>query len=105
MKHEIVSGFISKRVLSFSLLMLLSTFMHARKASFFEAKRVYWNKFEAVVTNDNMVLLTWNVTEYNNKSFLVQHSVNGTNWENIALVFSKSSAESMTDYSYTIKII
>ena len=63
--------------------------------------RVFWNKFEVSANKDNIVELTWNVTEYNNKSFIVQHSVNGTDWDDIAIIQSKNSAETMTDYSYT----
>src|SRR5258706_933079 len=65
--------------------------------------RVFWNKVEASVANENIVTLNWNVTEYNNKNFLVQHSFDGMNWETMAVIDSKNSPQSMTDYSYSYK--
>jgi hypothetical protein len=63
--------------------------------------RVFWNKFEVTAGSDNTVTLNWNVTEYNNKSFIVQHSINGADWEDISIIPSKNSAETMTDYTFT----
>jgi hypothetical protein len=98
---KLISTFFTKKTQAVALLILMGTFTNAHQASAADLRRVFWNKFEAVVKGDNTVVLTWNVTEYNNKSFRVQHSVDGTNWEDIAIVQSKNSAESMTDYSYT----
>lgn len=63
--------------------------------------RVFWNKFEVTAGSDNTVTLNWNVTEYNNKSFIVQHSINGADWEDISIIPSKNSTETMTDYTFT----
>ena len=90
----------TKKALAATLLILMLTITNDLLASPF---RVFWNKFEATIANDNTVVLTWNVTEYNNKNFVVQHSVDGTKWETIAIIQSQNSAESMTDYSYTHK--
>ena len=89
---KLISPILTKKLLITSFFMLMITFVNAR---------VFWNKFDVGVNNDNTVVLTWNVTEYNNKSFIVQHSINGNDWEDIAIVQSKNSAESMTDYSFT----
>lgn len=63
--------------------------------------RVFWNSFQASVKNNNTITLTWEVTEYNNKSFHIQHSIDGTNWQDIDSVESKKSAESLEEYTYT----
>jgi hypothetical protein len=97
---HLISTFCLKRATAVGLLLVMMTFTYARSSAPVDTRRVFWNKFEVIETNNNTIVLTWNVTEYNNRSFIVQHSVNGTQWEDIALVQSKNSAESMTDYSY-----
>ena len=87
---KLTSIFGNRKTLTVAFFMIIATFSYGR---------VFWNKFE-VTNNNGTVLLTWNVTEYNNKSFVVQHSLNGIDWEDIAVIKSKMSAESMTDYSY-----
>jgi len=89
---KLISTLIAKKTLTVALLMMMATIVNGR---------VFWNKFDVNVTNDKTVVLTWNVTEYNNKSFHIQVSPNGTDWQDIALVPSKNSAESMVDYSFT----
>jgi Secretion system C-terminal sorting domain len=98
---KLISTLFTKKTQAVALLMLMIMFANARTTSTTEMRRVFWNKFEAIVTNENTVVLTWNVTEYNNKSFIVQHSVDGIKWEDIAFVQSQNSAQSMTDYTYT----
>jgi len=100
---KLISTFITKKALAATLLILMVAVTNARLTSLNNKFRVFWNKFEATASTDNTVILTWNVTEYNNKTFLVQHSVDGINWEDIAIIQSKNSAQSMTDYSYTHK--
>jgi hypothetical protein len=90
---NLIAGIISKGLV-LSTLILTATVAEAR---------VFWNKVEATVSNDGVVTLTWNVTEYNNKHFHVQHSVDGTKWETLTVVESKNSHESMTDYTYSHK--
>jgi hypothetical protein len=70
-------------------------------AAFAGERRVFWNKFEISVNEKNEVVLTWNVTEYNNRTFHIQHSNDGTKWEEIAVVQSKNSPQTMVDYTYT----
>lgn len=77
------------------LFMMIMTFTYANAG----VKTVFWNVFDAKVSN-NSVELTWVVTEYNNKTFMIEHSTNGTTWENVALIFSKNSPESLEGYSF-----
>jgi len=98
---KLISTFNAKKTLTVMLVILMAVFTNTLLASPVAEFRVFWNKVEATVTKDNTVILTWNVTEYNNKTFVVQHSVDGVHWEDIAIIQSKNSAESMTDYSYT----
>jgi Secretion system C-terminal sorting domain len=89
---KLISAILIKKMFTTGLCMLMLTGVNAR---------VFWNKFDVTISNGHTVILTWNVTEYNNKSFIVQHSINGTDWEDITVIQSKNSPESMTDYSYT----
>lgn len=98
---KLISTLFTKKATLVALFMVLVTFTNAGTVSSAAYFRVFWNKFEVVATNDNKVVLTWNVTEYNNKTFSVQHSVDGIKWEEIALIQSQKSAESITNYSYT----
>jgi Secretion system C-terminal sorting domain len=100
---KFISGFSSKKMLSVGLLVLTVSITHAAVFSRYDVKKVFWNKFEASVKRGNVVVLTWNVTEYNNKNFLVQYSINGSDWVDIELIESQNSKESMTDYSYEHK--
>lgn len=89
---KLITAILTRKLLMSGVFMLMVTLVNAR---------VFWNKFDVTANNGATVVLTWNVTEYNNKNFIVQHSINGTDWEDIAIVQSKNSLESMTDYSYT----
>ena len=60
---------------------------------------VFWNVFEVKASGDS-VTLDWLVTEYNNKSFWVEHSTDGMNWYVIATIPSKRSLESLEDYHF-----
>jgi hypothetical protein len=90
------------KVLAAALLMLMTTFTYAKMTLTVDVKRVFWNRFDAKV-NNNTIELSWVVTEYNNKNFQIEHSLNGNDWEEIALIPSKNSAESLEGYSYTHK--
>ncbi len=98
---KLISVFFTKMTLAVATLITMSVFTHARMIRPADGQRVFWNRFEVISGDDNTVVLTWNVTEYNNKSFLVQHSMNGSDWETITIIHSKNSAETMVDYSYT----
>jgi hypothetical protein len=97
---KLISIYRTKKTMALGLLMLTAIITYGRITSPTDTRRVFWNKFDVIVNSDNTVVLTWNVTEYNNKSFVVQHSVDGTDWEDIALVQSQNSPQSITDYSY-----
>jgi hypothetical protein len=91
-RMKLISVILTRKLLMTGFFMLMITFVNAR---------VFWNRFDVSAGSNNTVVLAWNVTEYNNKSFIVQHSVDGNDWEDIAIIQSKNSAESITDYSYT----
>ncbi len=63
---------------------------------------VTWKKLEATVQNNNQVVLNWEIlTEYENKGFSIQHSINGKDWEDIAFVVAKNNYDAIDRYSYT----
>lgn len=98
---KLITVLTTKKVTTLTAFIVLSLAVHAGVAHTSGLRRVFWNKFEVAENGKHEVVLTWNVTEYNNKSFRVQHSTDGVKWEDIALVQSKNSSESMTDYTYT----
>lgn len=99
MKRTSTIGMRSVTALVLVMILTASTNSFARNADRFY--RVFWNSFKASVKNNNTITLTWEVTEYNNKSFHIQHSLDGKNWQNIDSVVSRQSAESLEEYSYT----
>lgn len=48
-------------------------------------------------------MLKWIVTEYNNKGFYIQHSLNGSDWKDIDSISSKNSALTLDEYFYSHK--
>lgn len=87
--------------LSIAMLLVLSaTFSYGRMNSGHFAPPVFWNVFEVNVSK-NTVSLTWIVTEYNNKSFYIQHSTNGNDWKDIDSIHSKNSPLTLDDYHFT----
>lgn len=82
------------------VLLLTSIFSYARTKSAHFAPPVFWNVFEAT-PGKNSVTLTWIVTEYNNKSFYIQHSTNGHDWKDVDSIHSKNSPLTLDDYHYT----
>ncbi|MBL7739370.1 MAG: T9SS type A sorting domain-containing protein [Chitinophagaceae bacterium] len=81
---------------------LLSSQVHSRKISKtnMTAPPVFWNVFKATAQKDQ-VTLTWIVTEYNNKVFYIQHSLNATDWTTIDSVETKNSPLTLDEYNYT----
>jgi hypothetical protein len=63
--------------------------------------RVFWNQLSSSVKN-NQVTLNWEVTEYNNRSFHIQHSMDGVNWIDIDSVVSKHSSLSLENYTFSL---
>lgn len=86
-----------------ALVMLIgaASFAYGRAAYTFGVRTVFFNEFE-VKDGNNSVQLSWTVTEYNNKSFTIQRSMNGKDWEDVVIVPSKNSIESLVDYVYTL---
>jgi hypothetical protein len=62
---------------------------------------VKWVNFTASLQNSNDVALDWNVIEEKSQGFYVQHSQDGSNWENITFIKSKNIPESVENYSYS----
>ena len=92
-----------RQFLNFSIAMLLlltATFSYGRTSSGQFTPPVFWNVFDVVAVK-NSVTLTWVVTEYNNKSFYIQHSTNGRDWKDIDSMNSKNSPLTLDDYHYT----
>lgn len=89
-------GNFSNRFYAVLLLMFMTSFVYAKTSS---PLTVFFNSFDAKVTG-SMVELKWEATEYNNRDFVVQHSSNGLDWENVGLVPSKRSTESLESYSF-----
>jgi len=57
--------------------------------------------FSAKVNNDQQVVLEWGTaTELNNDYFMVERSVNTTNWENIGRVNGKGNSNALQQYQY-----
>jgi hypothetical protein len=98
---KLISTLIAKKTLAVVLLVLMATFINGLKAAPSGLYRVFWNHFDVTVKENNTVELTWEVTEYNNKNFHIQHSLNGTDWKDIAVINSQNSAESLVSYSFT----
>ena len=100
---KLITVLTTKKAKALTAFIMLVLAVHAGVSHTSASRRVFWNKFDVVATERNGVLLTWNVTEYNNKSFRVQHSTDGLKWETIALVQTKNTGtgESMADYTYT----
>jgi Secretion system C-terminal sorting domain len=84
------------KLTSIILCMTIGTFSYGNP---FEVKTVFFNSFEIKVEN-NSIEMTWMCTEYNNKNFVIQQSLNGTDWEDIGFIASKNSPESLVGYSF-----
>ncbi len=94
---KLISTWFSRKLIKFSIvLFFLLSFTRANAAP-----PVFWNVFDAKVRNNESVELSWLVTEYNNKSFWVQHSTDGITWKDLVTIPSKNSPESLEDYSFS----
>jgi hypothetical protein len=62
---------------------------------------VSWKNFDVNLQKNNNVGLSWEVGEDHNKGFYVQHSLDGTNWEDLVFISSKNNTESISSYSYS----
>lgn len=83
------------------LSVLATVSVYGKKASVTMAPPpVFWNVFTGEVIK-NKVVLKWVVTEYNNKMFYIEHSLNGNDWKTIDSVPTKNSPLTLDDYSYS----
>ncbi|MDP4263225.1 MAG: T9SS type A sorting domain-containing protein [Bacteroidota bacterium] len=89
------------KVAAVVLLMTMTTFTYGKTASPFEVQTVFFNSFDIKVSATT-IEMTWVVTEYNNKSFVIQHSLNGADWEDVAFIPSQNSPESLVEYSFKL---
>jgi hypothetical protein len=62
---------------------------------------VKWVNFSASVENSSTVKLNWDVIEYQNKGFNVQHSADGSKWENVTFINSRKIQEVVQGYDYS----
>jgi len=61
---------------------------------------VIWNSFDVAVVKSNQVSIDWEVFEDKNKGFYVQHSLDGSKWEDITYVAGKNDPQQASRYSY-----
>jgi hypothetical protein len=87
------------RLTAVVILLAIATFSYGKTMRPFEVQTVFFNSFEIKAEN-NVLEMTWVVTEYNNKNFVIQHSLDGADWEDIAFIPSKNSPESLVGYSF-----
>ena len=61
---------------------------------------VQWKSFDAELNNED-VLLTWTTAEENNsRDFVVQHSINGTDWNSLTVLTAAGNSDVDQHYSY-----
>lgn len=62
---------------------------------------VVWKNFE-VTEKNNTVSLNWEVAEDgHNKGYYIQHSLNGSDWQDITFIPVKNGGEVVRDYTYS----
>jgi hypothetical protein len=62
---------------------------------------VKWVSFNATAKDNNQVSLEWKVMELQNKGFYVQHSADGSVWEDLSFISSRNIPETEETYSYS----
>ncbi len=62
---------------------------------------VTWISFDVTLKNNDNAELGWEVNEINNKGFYVQHSKDGTNWDDITFIQSMSDGKVDRVHTYT----
>lgn len=62
---------------------------------------VTWLNFTANRQNKNIILNWSTVTEQNSKDFIIQHSLNGSDWNNIGTVIAAGNSNTEKQYSFT----
>ncbi|MBL7739371.1 MAG: T9SS type A sorting domain-containing protein [Chitinophagaceae bacterium] len=63
---------------------------------------VTWKSFDVTVKGSNTITLNWEVAEdHQNKGFYIEHSLNGSDWEDLAFVESRHGNEYIRQYTYS----
>ena len=63
---------------------------------------VSWENFTATIQSNNDVALAWQVSsQIDNKGYYVEHSIDGSNWDDLGYVQSAATSKSSENYSYT----
>ncbi|MBS1608634.1 MAG: T9SS type A sorting domain-containing protein [Bacteroidetes bacterium] len=62
---------------------------------------VTWKDFTANKKNTNEVALNWSVTEFQNKGFYIQHSIDGKEWSNLSFIQSRNIPETEQYYTFS----
>lgn len=62
---------------------------------------VTWKSFDAKVTSGNTVSLKWDVIQENCAGFYVQHSINGSDWQDLDFIPAQTDGGLIKSYSYT----
>lgn len=63
---------------------------------------VNWKSFSAELQTDKQVSLTWTVSQQiNNKGYYVEHSQDGTKWEQLGFIPNSGNDQEEVSYSYT----
>ena len=63
---------------------------------------VSWENFIATIQSNNDVELAWQVSsQIDNKGYYVEHSIDGSNWDDLGYVQSAATSKSSENYSYT----
>ena len=61
---------------------------------------IKWQNFDASLLRENDVKLEWEVTHSGNTEFSIQHSTNGSDWQEVTRIIANTAEENQV-YSYT----
>jgi hypothetical protein len=64
---------------------------------------VKWISFDATAKDNSQVSLEWKVIELQNKGFYVQHSADGSIWDDVSFISSRNIAETEQTYAYSVQ--
>ena len=62
---------------------------------------VVWSSFNTQCQNNRVVISWKTLSEHNTKSFIVQRSIDGTNWIDVTIITAAGNSNSAINYSYT----
>ncbi len=66
----------------------------------FSVLPVIWQRFSAVLQQNNTVAVQWQVSQQNTKGYYVEQSIDGSNWKQIGFVENNNSTSNSADYSF-----